>query len=187
MSKHTQGVLMEDTNKRMRRYLKQYRKTKKGHIFLRYWGMKRRIKGTAGKRSSSFGLDLCPQEEFIGWANSPEFNKLWYAWVDSGFSRALTPVVDRIETSKGYSLGNLQWLTLGQNSIKGVTVDSVKKESRSGFIGVAKRHHRFTAHVSQKGKSIYVGIFKTAEEAARARDKWARMYQGKFARLNFPD
>jgi EREBP-like factor len=36
------------------------------------------------------------------------------------------------------------------------------------------------------GKKLYIGLYKTEEDAARAFDDAARRLRGEFARLNFP-
>lgn len=46
---------------------------------------------------------------------------------------------------------------------------------------------RWAAQIQPKGKRIYLGLYKTAEEAARAYDAKARELFGPFARLNFPE
>ena len=59
----------------------------------------------------------------------------------------------------------------------------LNSNSASGFKGVHRQRNRWIAHC----KSIYLGSFTTAEEAARAYDAAARELFGEFARLNFPE
>lgn len=58
--------------------------------------------------------------------------------------------------------------------------------SRSGLKGVT-RHVRgmWTARVQADGTRLYLGLFATPEEAARAYDAAALELHGEFARLNF--
>lgn len=45
---------------------------------------------------------------------------------------------------------------------------------------------RFEAKIQIKGESIFIGVYDSPEEAARAYDKAAVIHFGDFARLNFP-
>lgn len=44
------------------------------------------------------------------------FDKLYDDWVSSGFDKKLSPSIDRVDTSKGYTLDNMRWLTHSENS-----------------------------------------------------------------------
>lgn len=57
----------------------------------------------------------------------------------------------------------------------------------SGFVGVTwhAANKRWRATIWNNGKRIECGLFKTQEEAARARDVAATLEYGEFARLNF--
>lgn len=63
----------------------------------------------------------------------------------------------------------------------------------SGFIGVhlmkatTKRGCPFVAAIKVNGKRQYIGVYRTAEEAARARDEKAKELHGEFAILNFKE
>ena len=60
------------------------------------------------------------------------------------------------------------------------------KKSKRGFVGVYPDRGRWKAMINTEKKSINLGRYKTAEEAARVRDKAAYDLYGEFARLNFP-
>ena len=45
-------------------------------------------------------------------------NALYDAWVLSGYAKNLRPSVDRLDDSKGYSIGNIQLMTWGENNAK---------------------------------------------------------------------
>jgi hypothetical protein len=60
--------------------------------------------------------------------------------------------------------------------------------SASGFKGVIQSncHRKWRAKIKVDGKSIDLGTFKLAEDAAKAYDVAALKYFGEFAYLNFP-
>lgn len=61
-------------------------------------------------------------------------------------------------------------------------------EGTTGFRGVYRRKDcdRYSAHIMYNNKSIHIGLYKTGEEAAKARDRKAIELFGEFAKLNFP-
>jgi hypothetical protein len=98
---------------------RRYHKTKKGKLMLTYNNMTRRVTGYV-KPHLYKGLDICSRDVFYDWSlDNESFNYLYIDWVDSGFKRALSPSIDRIDTNKGYVSGNIQWITLSENSKKG--------------------------------------------------------------------
>ena len=67
----------------------------------------------------------------------------------------------------------------------------INKNNTHGFKGITydgrKKITPWTARIGHKGKRIYIGNYKTPEEAARAYDKKAIKLNGEFACLNFPE
>lgn len=62
-------------------------------------------------------------------------------------------------------------------------------DNKSGYIGVSldKKYGTWRAQAMKDGKQISVGSYKTAKEAAVARDNYVKSSYGSFVRLNFPN
>lgn len=103
-----------------KKYQGAYRKTKKGFVMKTYASMLARVKGQITNRPQYKGLPILPKQSFYDWTLSdPTFHRLFEAWEISGYELKLTPSIDRIDSSRGYSSDNVQWLTFSDNSKKG--------------------------------------------------------------------
>lgn len=92
-------------------------------IFLqRYGSMKSRIIGTATRPYKVEGKKIATKKEFLDWCYSKEvfaqFERLHQKWIQSDFDKHLTPSIDRIDNDRGYTLDNMQWITLLANCEK---------------------------------------------------------------------
>jgi len=59
-----------------------------------------------------------------------------------------------------------------------------KTSSKTGFTGVYQENHRYRAVISLNGKSVHIGMFDTAEEAALAYNRKSKEYYGDTGKLN---
>jgi hypothetical protein len=98
-----------------------YTKTVKGFVMRLYRNMKNRVTGVNKSRTHLYlGKDLLPLEEFYTFAfGSALFYQLFGAYKESGWDRKLAPSIDRIDSSKGYTLDNMEWVTMSENSRRG--------------------------------------------------------------------
>lgn len=80
---------------------------------------------------------------------------------------------------------NLRLATKSQN----LSNQGKQQHNTSGFKGVTwhNQRHKWIAQIGSNGKHMYLGVYLTKEEAARAYDIAALKYHGEFAKLNFPE
>jgi hypothetical protein len=104
-----------------------------------YVAMSERTKGNRTKRPDLYkNLPILPKDVFYNWAkNHPEFLKLYKRWFTSGFDRKLTPTINRMNSSKGYTLDNIEWMTNSQNcGLSAGVRDMKKKKAIYDLLGV---------------------------------------------------
>jgi len=90
-------------------------------------------------------------------------------WSDMKDSYIAGYTIERVDNDKPYSKSNCTWAnayTQAQNK----TNRSVN--SSSGYYGVQKNYLQYEAKIQANGVKHYLGLFKTAEEAAIARDNF---------------
>lgn len=99
----------------------RYEKTPKGFLMREYRNMQSRVSGIQKQKAHLYlGLTLLNRYLFYEWANNQlQFHTLFDMWTESGYDRKLTPTVDRIDSSKGYELSNMEWVTHSENSRRG--------------------------------------------------------------------
>lgn len=81
------------------------------------------------------------------------------------------------------SISNLRLASNSENMRNSGT----RNKCTTGFKGVHfyKRTGKYVAHIGINNKSIYLGYFQSAIDAAKAYDSAARQHHGEFAKLNF--
>lgn len=96
----------------------KYERTKKGKLMRTYRNMQSRVEGILKKKAHLYsGLPILTRDEFYRWGmESNAFHSLYDGWVASNYQCGESPSVDRIDTDKGYTLGNMRWLTHRENS-----------------------------------------------------------------------
>jgi len=122
-----QSLEERNKNQRERRqrngnaYTRKYEKTKSGFLVRLYRNMLSRVTGIQRAKYHLYaGCSLLPKDEFYSWAKSSEdFLRLFREWEWSGYDRKLTPSVDRIDSTYGYQLDNMEWVTHSENSRRG--------------------------------------------------------------------
>ena len=91
-------------------------------------------------------------------------------------------IVDHIDgDGLNNSRSNLRLCTIQQNV---QNRRGVQRNNSSGYLGVCKHQGRFKATICADGKTHYLGMYATAEEAAFARDDAAIRLHGEFAATN---
>ena len=100
---------------------KRYEKTINGFLMRLYRNMKSRISGVQKEKYHLYeGKELLSKDEFYEWAKSNDtFLMLFDEYKKSEYNRKLAPSVDRIDSSKGYEISNMEFVTQSKNSRRG--------------------------------------------------------------------
>lgn len=143
-------------------------------------GIKRRcsaVKGVERDLYSGRGIELCEE-----WKNFLVF----YEWaISSGYSQGLS--IDRKDNDLGYFAANCRWVT---KEVQARNKRTLIKSNTSGFRGVSEMAasspaaKRFRASISAGNGKVHLGVFSTAEEAAKAYDSYV-IFHGLEHPLNF--
>lgn len=122
--RYRKSKLTPNTYSRARPYVK----TPKGHVVVKYASIRQRCLGIDRKNPHIYeGLPFLGKKEFYDWAlNHPEFLRLYEAYKKSGYRRRLAPSLDRIDSTKGYTLGNMQWVPNYENAARSMRQRWVK-------------------------------------------------------------
>lgn len=84
-----------------------------------YTGMKWRCNKNYKYIKRGVTLD-CSREDFVALAMaSKELDVLMKRWSESQWKPSLSPSVDRIDSKKGYKIGNIRFVTMSQNQTEG--------------------------------------------------------------------
>jgi len=110
-------------------YMKEWVKTRTGLIQKIYQHQKQ----ASLKRNFKMGYTLKKLREWV--SAQPNFKALDWGWFLSGYNRWQRPSIDRIDSKKGYSLGNIQLMTWKENWKKG-HIDIIKNPLPQNVTGV---------------------------------------------------
>lgn len=120
---------------------REYDRSLEGLVHRRYRDMKSRIAGKPQYGDRWKGLELLPLADFIRWslyAVDSDYPALWerwstgedipkmqitsttgqtipILWAHGPYQTLLSPSIDRIDSTKGYIIGNMQWLTRSEH------------------------------------------------------------------------
>lgn len=120
---------------------KKYEKTINGFLMRSYRNMKSRILGIQWKKAHLYtGKEILSKEDFYAWSlSNKNFIKLFKSWEKSNYERRITPSIDRIDSSFGYYLENMQWVPfhvncsrVNRNFVKTKSGDKISKTSTKG-------------------------------------------------------
>lgn len=91
-------------------------------------------------------------------------------------------LVDHIDRDKlNNTRSNLRICNKSQNGMN----RNKQSDNTSGYKGVFKHKSGWLSKIKKDGVQIYIGLYKTAEQAAKAYDEEAKKQFGEFAVTNF--
>ena len=139
-----------------------------------YWREKRRPRIKAGDRAGTFGV-IGYRQIIIEGGHYTEHRLAWL-YVHGEWP---SEIDHKNGVRDDNRIANLRIATRSQNvqNIAGFSTN------RSGFKGVGRHNGRWRARIAVGCRSIWLGHFKTAEDAYAAYCEAAHKYHGEFARV----
>ena len=110
-----------DNIERIKYLKKRYNRSIEGLIYVIY---KTQIRSSVRRKHPLPDYTLSELREWI--QKQPNFKTLYDNWVNSNYHTDLKPSVDRIKDDNGYTFGNIQLMTWGENNKKGAESKSRK-------------------------------------------------------------
>lgn len=140
-----------------------------------------------------FGVKITVSAEDIGVVSGIRWNVDRLGYAKTSYSKMMHVLIIGDTPQKGLFIdhvngnpsdnrrSNLRFATPKQNS--------ANSKPRKGHLykGVSKMSNgKYSASIGQNGKKVWLGTYKTQEQAAKAYDMAAISFSGEYARLNFP-
>lgn len=99
----------------------QYNKTKTGYLVRTYRNMLSRVSGVLKKKAHLYkGKEILSKQDFYDWSlQNKSFHLLFENYLCNNYNMKLSPSIDRIDSSKGYIIDNMRWITHSENSSLG--------------------------------------------------------------------
>lgn len=135
----------------------------KEYLYKVWFDMKRRCYSEKSKDFFEYngrGITICDE-----WLDVDNF----ISDMKDSYSKGLK--IDRINNNLGYSKDNCRWVS---QNIQSRNTRILRKTNTSGYRGVTfhKKQGKFHSKICVNSKTIHIGTFPTAIEAAKAYDKY---------------
>ena len=135
----------------------------KHHLHSVWSNMKSRILNINSEDYKNYGargITICDE-----WKN--DF-KSFYDWsLANGYKKELT--IDRMNNNGNYEPSNCRWV---YRDIQNRNRRKIFKHNTSGYKGVSRKQTKWRATVGDNNKSVHIGMFNSAIEAAKAYDQY---------------
>ncbi len=116
------------------------------------------------------GLEYLTKKEMLSFNTNQKFIDLYNQWQNAGKVRRLVPTLDRIDSKKGYTLDNIDWKILSDNS----KLADFSYRSIEYKLGTRPCKKRWEARIRNNYKTIIIGYYDTEDKAHEAYLKYKK-------------